>query len=790
MVRFRPLHRKVLRDLWHLRSQMLAVAVVMACGVAMFVTLRSMHGWLRGTQTAYYAAFRFPQVFAHARRVPSGVAAELARLPGVTGVRTRVVRDVTLDVPGLAEPATGRLVSLPVPRRAILGDVYLREGRWITDRAGEVLASDAFARANGLRVGDSIAAVINGRWQVLTIVGTALSPEYVYEIRGVGDVFPDNRRFGILWMGERALASAFQMEGAFDDVALAIGPDATLPDVLQGVDRVLERYGGTGAYGREDQISHRFLDSEIEETQVTSLFIPTIFLAVTAFLLHIVLVRLVGTQREQIAVLKAFGYGNRTIAAHYVQLALGPIVVGSGAGVAIGLWLAAGLAGVYGRFYQFPTITFTPDWQVVATAVVVSAGASLAGAVGSVRRAVRLPPAEAMRPEAPGTFRPGLLERLGIAERVSAATRIVLRALERRPVKSGLSVLGIAFATAIVVTGWWMFDVIDVMKEIQFEEVDRSDAMVTFQELRGAGAVFALARLDGVRRVESFRAVPARLRHAHRNVRIAVVGLEPEAELTRLVDRNRIRRDAPAGGLALSDVLAARLGIRAGDTVDVEVLEGERTRGRMPVSVVMEDIIGTSAVTALPTLHAFLGEGGTSSGAYLRVDGRRQDSVYRALKAMPAVSGVTIRASVLEGFEKTIAQSFMISITVLLAFACVISAGIVFNGARVALSERGRELASLRVLGFTRAEVTRLLLGEQLLLVLAGIPLGFLLGYGLAQLVSVRFESDLFRIPMLMRRQTYLYAFAVVAAASLLSAWAVRRRIYRLDLVAVLKTRE
>lgn len=786
----RAVHRKVLRDLWHLRSQMAAVALVMACGVAMFVTLRSMHGWLRDTQAAYYAEYRFADVFAQARRAPAAVVPALERIPGVTGVRTRVVEEVILDVPGLSEPATGRLVSIPEERVPVLNDLHLRAGRWIGARPGEVLVSEAFARANRLAPGDSVAAVINGRRQRLWIVGTALSPEYIYEIRGVGDVFPDNRRFGVVWMGERALAAAFRMTGAFNDLSLGLGVDASAAEVIARTDRILVRYGGTGAYPRADQLSHRFVSSEIEETKVTSILLPAIFLGVTAFLLHIVLGRLVRTQREQIAVLKAFGYRNREIAMHYVQLALGPIATGVLAGGAAGLWLADGLAGVYARFYQFPSAEFHPDWGVLGSAVLICGGAALLGALSSVARAVRLPPAEAMRPEAPAAFRPGPLERVGLTRLVDPAARIMIRNIERRPVKAALSATGIALATAIVVTGWWMFDAVDVMKQIQFEQVDRYDLLVAYAEVRSGAATFALARLPGVRTVEPFRAVPARLRHGPRTKRTAVMGVPSGGELRRLVDRHQVGREIPAAGLVLSDLIAERLDVSAGDSVTVEVLEGQRQVRPVVVAAVTGDLIGTSASMSLPALHALLGEDGTASGALLRVDRRLADSVYRRLKTTPAVASVAVRSAVLESFERTIAESFLISITMMVGFACVIAAGVVYNGARVALSERGRELASLRVLGFTKREVTRLLLGEQFALTAAGIPLGCLIGYGLAWLISARFESDLFRIPLVMRGRAYLFGVAVVLGAAILSALAVRGRVRRLDLVAVLKTRE
>lgn len=789
--RLRPLHRKVLRDLWHLRSQMAAIAVVMACGIAMFVTLRSMHGWLRGIQTSYYETYRFADVFANARRGPRSLHGRLAAIPGVGAVRLRLVTDVTLDIPGLDEPGTGRLVAIPERQRPVLNDLHLAQGRWITPGdPNEVLASEAFARANRLKPGDSLAAVLNGRWQQLRVVGIAMSPEYVYEIRGLGDVFPDNRRFGVLWMGEAALGAAFQMTGAFNDVALSLGPGAVEADVIAAVDRLLLPYGGTGAYGRADQISHLFLTSEIDETRITSLLLPTIFLGVTAFLLNMVLGRLVATQREQIAVLKTFGYGDGAVARHYLQLALGPVLVGTFVGTILGIWLAEMLAGVYARFYQFPSVGYHQDPGVVLAALGVSGGAAMLGALGAIRRVLRLPPAEAMRPDTPGTFRAGLAERLGVQRHLSAAQRIILRNIERRPLRALLATAGIALATAIVMVGWFMFDAIDVMKDIQFGLVQRHDVMVLFESPRSAPAGWALDRMEGVRRVEPYRVVPVRLRHGPLVKRSAILGLAPGDGLQRLVDRDFSVRPVPRGGLVLSDVLAGQLDAVAGDTLTVEVLEGKRAIRGVVVASVARDVIGSSATMSLPALQALLGEGGSLSGAYLSVDRMRAAPLYRALKETPAVSGVVVRESVVRGFEETIAESFSISITMMVLFAIVIAVGIVYNGARVALSERGRELASLRVLGFSRGEVTRLLLGEQALLTLLGLPLGFLIGYGLALLITSTHESELFRIPLVIRQQTLLLSMAIIAAAAVCSAWLVRRRIWRLDLIAVLKTRE
>lgn len=784
----RALDRKLLRDVWHLRGPFFAVLLVVASGIALFVTLRSMQGYLTGAQADYYRENRFGDVFAHARRAPESLSDGLLAIPGVTDVETRVVADVLLDVPGLAEPATGRFVSLPEGGQPRLHARFLRRGR--LPEAGEadaVVASDAFFRANSLRLGDTLGAVLYGRWQRLRIVGTAISPEFVYEIRGGGDIFPDNRRFGAFWMARRPLAQAFDLEHAFNDVVLTLAPGTVESEVLARLDRRLAPFGGRGAFGRDDHVSHRFLADEIAETRVTSVFIPSIFLAVTAFLVHLVLGRMVGTQREQIAVLKAFGYPPGRIARHYLSLALLPVGAGAVAGQILGVWFAGGLAGVYAEFFQFPRVEFRPEVGVMLAGFVIGLVAGSAGAWSAVRRVLVLPAAEAMRPEAPPGFRHGAFGR-----RLPPAARSVARHLRRRPVRALLSIAALAAAGALLVASRWVYDAVDWIAELQFEHVQREDLAVTFREPRPAAALDELARLPGVLRVEPLRAVDARLAAraaGFRVERLALTGLAG-GELRRIVDQRLRVQPPPAQGVLLSGMLAERLGVAPGDLVDVEVLEGRRPRHALRVAGVTDDLLGTAAYVDIGTARRLLGEGEVSSGAFLAVDARSLDELLDRLKRLPGVAGVVSRGAVRDGFERTIAESFEISLSVSVLFACVIAFGMVYNGARIALSERGRELASLRVLGFTRREVASMLLGEQAVLTAVSLPFGLALGYGLCLLMAIRFRSELFRIPVVVTAGTILFAVTTIAVAAALSGLVVRHRIGRLDLVAVLKTRE
>jgi putative ABC transport system permease protein len=786
----KALRRKLLRDLWHLRGQVAAISLVVACGVAVVVTTRTSYESLVISQADYYSRYRFADVFASLKRAPEALRRRIEALPGVAAAETRIVAEVTLDVPGLGEPATGRLISIPERRVPILCDLHLRSGRWLLPgRRDEVLISEAFAAANGLRVGDSIGAVLHGRWQRLRIVGIALSPEYIYEIQGTS-LFPDNRRFGVLWISRDALGPPFQMEGAFNDVVLRLSAGASEQEVIARLDRLLERWGGLGATGRIDQVSHRFISDEIAQNRVMGTVVPAIFLGVAAFLLNIVLSRLVAMQRDQIAVLKAFGYADRAVAFHYLSFALVAVALGSLLGVVVGLWLGARVNELYVNFYRFPVLRFEPGATVIGSAIFVSALAAVAGALAAVRRVLALAPAEAMRPEPPARFAAGVIERSGFAVRLPASARMIWRNLARRPVRAALSVLGVAFAVAILLVGRFFVDAVGHLADVQFRAVQREDLTVAFHEPLPSRVRHELGALPGVLRAEPFRVVPARLRFEHASRRVPLFGLEGEGELRRIMGSNLAAVPPPREGLLLTAKLAEILRVSPGETLSVDVLEGERPRREVSVAGVVDELFGLSAYMEARSLQRLMREQGSWSGAFLRVDADRAPLLNAELKRMPSVAGASSRLAMVESFESTLARSFGIFTSVLVFFASVIACAMVYNAARIALSERGRELASLRVLGFTRREIAALLLGEQALLTLLAIPVGFAIGRLLCGAIAGAYQWELFRMPVVFSLRSYAFAIVVIAGAALASAVIVRRRLDRLDLVAVLKTRE
>ncbi|MFN3326204.1 MAG: ABC transporter permease [Bryobacteraceae bacterium] len=785
----RALDRKLVRDLWTMKSQALAISLVISSGVATFLMSIATLDSLKLTQATFYREQQFADAFASLKRAPESLKRRIEEIRGVQRVQTRVVAGANIDIESYPEPITAQIVSVPDDGQPLLNQLYLKAGRMPDPtHDNEVMVSEAFADAHRLRPGDRFPATINGRRRTLEIVGIALAPDFIYQLQP-GALIPDFKSFGILWMARTPLESAFDMKSAFNDLALSLTATGSAEDVIAELDNLLARYGGLGAYARKDQISHRFLSEEFAQLEQMATMFPVIFLGVAAFLLNVVVSRLVATQRDQMAILKAFGYTNAAVVFHFLKFVSLIVIVGAAIGVAAGAWLASGMSRMYMDFYRFPELQFVLRPQTVITATLISLAAAVAGTLFSVIRAARLTPAEAMRPAAPAKYRVSLVERLGL-KRLAQPTRMIVRNIERRPVKALLTVIGIAFACAILMTGRFFSNAIDYMVNVQFRLAQHEDIAVTLIEPTSSRALYSLANLPGVEHVEPFRSVPARLRFEHRSYRTAIQGYPEGGRLRLLLNTDLQPVEPPSDGILLTDHLAKILAVRPGELLTVEVLEGSRPVRRIPVAGVIREYVGVGGYMQLAALNEFMREGSAISGALLQTDREQQSRVYSELRRMPRVAGTAVREKALENFYETMADQVLVFAFFNTLLAGTIAFGVVYNSSRIALAERSRELASLRVLGFTRGEIAYILLGELGLLTLASLPVGFLIGRAICAGMIQNVQTDLFRIPLVINPSTYSFAAAVVLASSLISALILKRQLNRLDLVAVLKTKE
>lgn len=591
-------------------------------------------------------------------------------------------------------------------------------------------------------------------------------------------------------MQRQALANAFDLDGAFNEALILMVPGAHEDALIAQLDRLLKSYGTPGAYGRDQKISDQFLSNEIDQLRVMGRLLPPIFLLVAAFLLNVVVTRLIDTEREQIGLLKAFGYSDRAVAWHYLKLIGAITLLGVAIGCALGIWLGRGLAAMYMEYFKFPFLIFRAQPDVFLVAVGFSLLVATLGTRSAVVRVMRLQPAVAMVPPAPPDYSRAVRSLQVLSRRLDQPSRMILRHLLRWPRRAAMTSLGIAMSMGLLIGSSFTLDAMIHMVDVSFNVIDRQDVTVSFHEARSLRALHDIAHEPGVMAAEPFRAVPVVLRNGHIARRETVIGLRLHSQLSRLVDTRYQPVSLPEHGLVLSDKLAELLRVRPGDVLRMEVTEGRRPERDVRVAKVVKTYLGTAAYMHIEALSRLMLETPAINGAYLLVDGRHTQALYRSLKNTPIVAGVGLQESAQRAFHETLQESLGTFVFFNTLFAGLIAVGVVYNSARISLSERGRELASLRVLGLTRAEVSYILLGELALLTLLALPMGAVLGWLLAWLMVTAFDTELFRIPLVIAGATYGYAALVVVLVAIGSGLLVRRRIDRLDLIAVLKTRE
>ncbi|MCL4189443.1 MAG: ABC transporter permease [Rhodobacteraceae bacterium] len=786
----RALDAKLLRDLRRLWAQALAIAVVLASGVMVLVVAHGAQRSLVETRAAYYERNRFPDVFASATRAPETLLAEIAALAGVAQVEGRIAARVILDMPDMLEPAMAQVVSLPASGTPVLNLPVVRSGR-LPDplRPEEVAVNEGFARAHGLVPGAEFRAILNGQVRSLTVTGLLLAPEFIYVI-GPDTMMPDDRRFGVIWMGAAAAAAVFDLDGAFNDLALRLVAGADPAPVVAALDRLLAPFGGTGAYGRDRHIGYVFLASELEQLEAMAAILPPVFFVVAAFLVNMVLGRLIALERQQIGLMKAVGYGTGAIAGHYLKLATGIGILGVALGWAAGAVLGQGMTALYARFFNFPWLIFTPGVAAFALSGVVGVATAVVGALRGVRGAVRLAPAVAMSPPAPPAFRRGLLDRIGAAVGLRQTTMMILRSITRWPGRAAVTLFGVAASVSMLVASLFSFDAMDAMVEEVFVLGNRQQITLALAQSRPRAAVEEALALPGVLAVEGAWGAPVRIARGTRSRLIAIEARPETGSFVRVLDVAGRPVALPPAGVVLTEGIAAELDVGPGELIEVAFLVPPRETHALPVTGIIRQSLGQQIYMAEDALFALLRIAPQVNRLNLLVDPAALPTLHAQVKVTPALGGISIWGELRAQFDATLEENLTMMLLIYVTLGGLITLGVVYNAARIQLAERSHELASLRVLGFSRGEVGFVLVGEMMLLATAAIPLGWLIGIGFASMVVAGFSTEMVTIPLVILPHTYATAALVAFLAALAAALMVRRRLDSTDIAMALKARE
>ncbi len=789
------LDRKLGRELRTNWLMIGAIVGIVAVGVACLVAMGSAYFNLGEAQKRYYAQCRMADFSVELKKVPLAELAPLAELPGVTEIRPRIQFSATVDLPGAVAPLNGLVLSLPDRRGPTINDIMLRQGDYFTDvRKNEVIVNEAFARHHGLKPGQWIHLVLNNRRQELFIVGTAISSEFVF-LLAPGAITPDPEHFGVFYLKQTYAEDVFDFDGAANQLLGRLAPEVRdRPGVI--LRRIEDRLASHGVFSTTplaDQASNKYVTQEIAGLKGAGMVLPVIFLSVAALVLNVLLSRLAEQQRTTVGTLKALGYSDLQVFAHFLKFALAVGIAGGLLGCGLGYWMAYGMTVIYRRFFEFPELNnhFYPGLHSVG--MMVSIACAVVGSLHGTRAVLKLKPAEAMRPKPPKRGGAVLLERIGwLWRRLSSGWRMVLRGILRNRLRTTAGLFAAAMGASILVCGFMMTEATVYLIDFQFKWLLRSDIDLTFKDERGTDALLEAARLPGVDRAEPLLNVGCTFYNGSHRKKGGITGLASDATLTvpRDIDANPIR--IPTAGLAMSRKLAEMLHLKRGDMVSFRPVSGLRQLHSAPVVAISDSYLGTAVYTDIRYLSRLIGEELALTGVQLATDHdpAHTAALYRELKQMPALQAVNTRADMIRNLEKTFIDMMWISIAFLVLFAGIIFFGSILNSSLVSLTEREREIATLRVLGYGPWQIGSLLLRESLIVTLLGTVLGMPVGYGLSVLASMANDTEMFRLPVVSSAGTWISTLVAAVIFALVAHLAVQLIVHRMDWLEALKAKE
>lgn len=781
------LWKKMWRELRENKAAYLACISVIAIGLMLFTSMSVIYEGLSDAKNNFYTDYQFADGFAHVRGISQTQVDRLSFEEGVAHLEGRMVKDARVLFPDREENIFLRLVSIIPEQKTRLNDVMIVDGVLPTAGSRGILLDPGFLEANGLRPGDTIPVIIAGKQVELTVAGAALSPEFVYAMRTPMDIYPDPATFGVAWMPLGVMQNLFGDE-SLNDIVFTLSAGHTYEDVESRLKPRLESFGLESIYARENQLSEAILEQEIRamESMVTS--IPLLFLIVAATILYVLLKRMVEQQRGQIGILKAFGYSSREILFHYISYALIIGALGGLLGSLLGFWLSYPMMKMYEEFFTLPGLTGQFSLNYLVLGVLLSTGFGvLAGYFGS-KGVLKLQPAEAMRPPAPPLAKQTLLERWRLYwDNLTVQGKMATRNTFRNLGRSFFTLIGVMFAFSLIATTGYFLSMTDVLVLDQFTKVQTHDVKVVFAApLDSWDAQLELSRAPGVNRFESYLEVPATLNHKWYEKGTVILGIEQNSEMYNLLSSDGVKVALPSAGIILSQNLAEKLQAKVGTRLEVESPYAKDSPVYIEVVDIVPQYLGSNAYMEINALGRLLGQGNISTAALLSVEEGAFPYLKDRYRESKGVFSVEKKDAMLLKFSELM-ESYGYTYWILALFGMLTGFAVIYNSGIVSLSERKRELASLRVMGMTPREVLQVLAFEQWFVsifgMLAGVPMTMLFLQGMASAM----DEDLFSIPVILELRPFIIGALGTVASIWLTHWVILRKIRKLSMVEVLK---
>jgi len=789
----RLLVRKLRRDVYRRKGALLALVAIVAVGMSCYVAMEGVYRDLDNSRAAFYREYHLADFTVDLKRAPLSAAAAVEEVPNVRRARPRVSVAVTIDLENTPEPVSGRAISMPLEKRPVLNDVLMRSGTWFSSAEGEVIVNADFAAANGIVPGSTLDVLLLDKQHRLLVVGTAMSPEFVYLLPPSGGLAPDPKTFGVLYMPEDFLEKSADLDGACNQiVGMACDTrEIALSNMLELLEEKLDPYGVVSTTPRSEQPSVKFLSEELKGLEATAAILPVVFFGVAALVLNVLITRMVAQQRTSIGVLRAIGYTWGDMLRHY--LAYGALIGAAGAvlGAALGIWLQGIFCRLYALYFSLPEIEPHFYGDIMAAGSAVSVLFAVAGSARGAWHAVKMAPAVAMQPPMPEVGGAIILERIRpLWGMLGFAWKMIMRTIFRNPFRSTVTLLSGLVSTALLFATVHTYSAFAYLVDHEYERTAHHDFQMALRDPVDGRAVAETASLPGVTYAEGQLAVPCRLSRGPYSKRLVVTGMPEPSRLYTPIDAAGNPITVPEGGLILTRKLADILHVRPGETLRMRPLIGRRRETVVPVVALVDTYLGLSAYADIGYLGRLIGEYRVVNAVFGTTGGAARNEFLEEIKRRPSAVGYGERSRTLKLIDDVIGASLGPSIAVLVLFAGIIALGSMLNTNLVSLSEREREVGSLRVMGYTPLQALKIFAGESLVVYIFAVAAGLAAGVGLARLISMAYYTEIYRFPVVIRAWQFAAAAAMMAVFFIAAQLLIYRVIIGLDWLEVLKSRE
>ncbi|MFZ5597034.1 MAG: ABC transporter permease [Bacillota bacterium] len=794
MVKF-VLLKKLYRTIWQIKGQFFSLVAVVALGITTYICMSTTYYNLEVCKKIFYQECNFADYYFQVIRAPEQVVAQIERVPGVTMVNGRIVKDVSL-IKQDRQKAKVRIVSYQFPEEKKINRLHMFSGRMFEDSASAsqltAIVDSQFAAANNLTSGSTLNVLSNGKAVPLTVIGTATSPEFTYPVKDIATMLNDPTSFGVVTLPHKQAQGLLDMEGQINSIIIRISPGSDENRIKESIKAILLPYGYQGEYPQKDQSSNSYINSQLDQLGAETRVIPTLFLIVAAAIQFIMLGRMIKMQRLQIGIMKALGYKNYQIIWYYTSYALVIGFLGTVIGIGLGFLLSIYLTNVYLWFYNLPHYSYNISLSLTVKALVIGMGAGLLSGWLATRRIVKISPAESMRPEPPTQGRKIIFEQwTAFWQRLEPSWKMTLRGIGRNRMRFWVTVMGVSFAVGLLVVAMFFNDSINYSRQMAFYTEQKSDLTAKFAQPVEINEAAQLSGIHGVAVAEPVLEVPVRISANHKFSDVILIGYYPDSRLKTIEGVDGQRLSIPGEGITVSRKTAEKLGIGVGDQVQIETKLGigENHISSCRVMGISRQVAGKNSAASLDTVNKMLQEHNLITGVMLKTDPGLYDKVEREISDIPGVYDIVSREKEVENFNRNM-DSIRTSVWILTGFAILLGCAIIFNSSLISFGERQRELATLRVVGMKSLEIAAVLRNEVILQcllgLLAGFPLGRLMAEGVARIVS----GEVYELQAVVSLQTYTISTFLTMAFVFAGYLIAVRGIKNLDFLEILKNRD